>query len=209
MSYSLLTHKNLPEDIYLAMGKIAYSTQGKGLLDEEEQDEYQKINNEKRRGEFISARHLIKGLAAKFAYLESGFSIKKDEMGKPYGVTDGKHLFLSITHSSKCIVCGLSESKDLGVDLEPIDRKVHEGLKSRIFHPEEKTDIKTLDLIRVWTIKEALVKLHGGGLRTNLNDILVKQIGENEFQGRFNDDKSARICSFQHNEHWVSVAYYQ
>ncbi len=209
MSYTLLNNRKLPEGIYLAMGSIDHSKQGLQILEEEELAEYHAIKSENRKREFINTRHLLKGLASKFGYLDSNFRVKKDEMGKPYGETDDGHIYLSISHSAEYIICGLSENRDLGIDLEPAERKVHQGLKSRIFHPEENSQIRSLDLIRVWTIKEALVKLHGRGLRTNLNDLLLRKVNESEFSAIFNDDKSARICNFQHNEHWVSVAYYK
>lgn len=209
MSYSLLTNKSLPEEIYLAMGGIDHTQEDLQILGEEEIVEFKAIKSRNRKSEYINTRHLVRALASKFGYLDSDFRIKKDEMGKPYAETENKHLHLSIAHSSHYVICGLSESEDLGIDLEPTDRKVHAGLENRIFHPDEEEVIRLMPLIRVWTIKEALVKLHGGGLRTNLNDLLLKKISENEFSTIFNNDKSARICSFQHNEHWVSVAYYE
>lgn len=209
MSYSLLNNQNLPEGIYLGMGSIDHSQEALQALDDEEIVEYKSIKNENRKNEFLSSRHLIRGLAAKFGLLGKDFSIRKDDLGKPYAETGDKHLFLSIAHSSHFVLCALSESIDMGIDLEPEDRKVHEGLKKRIFHPQEQDDIRAMELIRVWTLKEALVKLHGGGLRTNLNDLRLQRISESEYATIFNDEKSARICSFKHNEHWVSVAYYQ
>lgn len=209
MSYSLLNNQVIPEGIYLAMGSIDHSQHDLRILEEEELVEYHAIKSKNRKSEFINTRHLLKELAVKFGYLDSDFKIKKDEMGKPYGETDNGHIYLSISHSSDYIICGLSEKRDLGIDLEPAERKVHHRLKSRIFHPEENNQIRSLELIRVWTIKEALVKLHGRGLRTNLNDLLLRKVNESEFSAIFNNDKSARICSFQHNEHWVSVAYYK
>lgn len=209
MSYSLLNNQNLPEGIYLGMGRIDHSQEVLQALEDEEIVEYESIKSENRKNEFLSSRHLIRGLAAKFGLLEENFRIRKDELGKPYGETGGKHLYLSIAHSSDFVLCALSETVDIGIDLEPEDRKVHEGLKKRIFHPEEKDDIRSLELIRIWTLKEASVKLYGGGLRTNLNDLQLQKISESEYATIFNNEKSARICSFKHNEHWVSVAYYQ
>lgn len=209
MSYSLLNNQNLPEGIYLGMAFIDHSQEVLQRLEEEEIVEYESIKSENRKNEFLSSRHLIRGLAAKFGLLEKDFRIRKDDLGKPYCETGAKHLFLSIAHSSDYVLCALSETIDIGIDLEPEDRKVHEGLKKRIFHPEEGDDIRSLQLIRIWTLKEALVKLHGGGLRTNLNDLRLQRISDTEYATIFNDEKSARICSFKHNEHWVSVAYYQ
>lgn len=212
MSFSLLHFASIPNDIHVALVHLDERRDDNygemTVLDEEERKTYRAINNERRRNEFLSTRHLVKGLADKFGLLESGFTIRKDAMGKPYGEADGRHIYLSIAHCTREVMCGLSENRDLGVDLEPVNRKVHEGLGPRIFHPEAKEEITGLDLIRIWTIKEALVKLEGKGLRTNLNELLLDRIDETGFSGRFNDEKSARICSFEHDEHWISVAYY-
>lgn len=213
MSYSLLNHHKIPEDIHLAMGRLTdYSGRQASveeLLDESERKEYETISNDRRKNEFLSTRHLVKGLADKFGLLESGFTISKDAMGKPFGVAGEQHIFLSIAHCKREVMCGLSEKRDLGVDLEPADRQVHENLGKRIYHPQDRDEITELALIRVWTIKEALVKLEGRGLRTNLNELPLERIDDVAFSARFNDEKSARICSFQYDEHWVAVAYFQ
>jgi len=214
MSFSLLNYAGIPKDIHLAVAKLPQDTTHKDtdevpeLLDAAEREEYQAIKNGRRKNEFLSTRLLVKGLANKFGLLEQGFTIKKDTMGKPYGEADGCHIYLSIAHCTREVMCGLSESMDLGVDLEPMERKVHEGLGKRIYHPKEPEEIIRLDLIQVWTIKESLVKLDGKGLRTNLNELLLSRNSESEFSCIFNNEKSARICSFEYDDHWVSVAYF-
>lgn len=208
MSYSLLYCKILPESINLAIGSIKDPKNSTYDFSEEELAEYQAIKSSTRRKEFISTRHLIKEISTRIGYLSLDFSIKKDKLGKPYAMADGRHIFLSIAHSNDLVACGISETRDLGIDLEPLGRKVPEGLENRILHPEEYAGLKSQDLLQIWTIKEALVKLEGGGLRTNLNGVIISKLDENEYLGRFNNDKTARICSFQHNQHWISVAYY-
>ena len=212
MSFSLLNHSGIPNDIHLGLAKLSDQAGDAGqltdVLDESEREEYEVIKNDRRRNEFFSTRYLVKSLANKFGLLEKGFTIKKDAMGKPFGEAGEQYVFLSIAHCHREVMCGLSESRDIGVDLEPVDRQVHEGLGSRIYHPEEHEQVRELDLIRVWTIKEALVKLDGKGLRTNLNELLLSWNDENDFSCRINDEKSARICSFEYDDHWVSVAFY-
>lgn len=208
MSYSLLYCKSLPENINLAIGSIKDSKDSICDLNKEELSEYKSIKNENRKREFICTRRLIKEMSNHIGYLNSDLSIKKDKLGKPYGMANGRHIFLSIAHSRDLVACGISETRDMGVDLEPVDREIHKGLEKRILHPEEYADIKNQELLQIWTIKEALVKLEGGGLRTNLNEVLISKLEENEYSGRFNNDKTARICSFEHNHHWISVAYY-
>ena len=204
----MLNYQLIPDEINVAISHIDDSLDDTGVLEKNEVDEFREIKNETRKSEFINTRHLLKNLAEKFGYPLSDFQIQKDEQGKPYALTNNNQLYLSIAHIPEFILCGISAEKDFGLDLEPVSRKVHEGLKKRIYHPEEDADVKSLELIRLWTIKEALVKLQGGGLRTNLNDVKVKKVGNEQFSAIFNNEKSAKICSFKHSEHWVSVAYY-
>ncbi len=158
--------------------------------------------------EYISTRFLVKKLAEQLGYDPHTFSILKDELGKPYGEANKLKLFLSIAHTNKLVICGISEEMDMGIDIEPADRSVNEKVADRILHPDEPQGVRELDLVRLWTIKEALVKLEGRGLRTNLNEVLVSG-GDNQlFHGRFNNDKRAKICSFRHQNHWISVAYF-
>lgn len=208
MNYTLLNEACIPGDIYLSTGKIDTKNDESGLLDAEELAEYKAIQSEDRKDEFLSSRHYLKELAAGAGFNNRDFSIRKDELGKPYGLLEEQHVFLSIAHSDNLILCGLSEKRDIGVDLEPTNREVHERLKDRIFHADEYDSLQSVAPIRVWTIKEALVKLEGGGLRTNLNEVVISRKGEEEFLGRFNNDKTARICSFQYKKHWISIAYY-
>ncbi len=207
MIIETIPHNKLPASIRLARSRIDRSHSADGLITEEA-DELELISHKGRRGEFVSSRLLLRKLASEMGYDPSGFKIVKDQYGKPFGEVGGKKLNLSIAHSESEVVCGISETTPIGVDLEPAERPVEERLARRIGHREEEGLLKEIELIRLWTIKEAMVKLEGSGLRTNLNELRVEQIGEAEFSGRFNNDKSARICSFQHAGHWISIAYF-
>lgn len=209
MSYSLLYNPDIPESIHVGLAKLQDINEAAGaeLLDSDEREEFENISNQKRRREFLSTRQLVFGMAEKFGLTELGFKISKDAMGKPYAEVGGEHIYLSIAHCTGNVLCGISGEMDLGVDVEPIGREVHEGLGERIFHPNENKDVKELDLIRVWTIKEAMVKLEGKGLRTNLNELQVNRVNDTLFKGIFNNDKIARICSFDYDERWISIAF--
>lgn len=208
MSYSLLNNSAIPEAIHIGLAKVQDhgETPGTAVLSEHEQQEFEGIKNSRRKTEFLVTRHLVHALAEKFGF-DSDFALQKDTMGKPYAEVAGQHVFLSIAHCTGNVLCGISESIDLGVDVEPVDRQVHEKLGDRIFHPEEQEDITDLELIRVWTMKEAMVKLQGKGLRTNLNELLLERVDDTLFAGIFNDEKSARICSFDYDGHWISLAF--
>ncbi|MDX1637590.1 MAG: 4'-phosphopantetheinyl transferase superfamily protein [Balneolaceae bacterium] len=177
-------------------------------LNPEERTEFDQLTSEQRKNEFLSSRKLLGETIAAIGLDDDSFRLKKDSYGKPYGVSENRTFHVSIAHSRTCVVCGISGSHDIGIDIEPLARQVSERVRERIRHPQEHETLQTEPLIRLWTLKEALVKLEGRGLRTNLNRIRLHKHGRHTFSGIFDDEKSARICSFTYGNHWIAVAFY-
>jgi len=200
--------KFLPPGLHLAIGNHS-ARYDESVLSAEEAEEYERIGHPGRREEFLSTRGLIKQLAGEIGLEGRQFEVHKDGLGKPFGIYRENRYFLSLAHTDDRVLCGISEDIPIGIDIEPVDRDVSERLRERMVHPDERKALEKVPLIRIWTLKEAMVKLEGKGLRTNLNKIRVRPVDDHTFRGRFNDDKSARICSFQHDRHWLSVACYQ
>lgn len=198
----------LPEGLVLGIGDRT-DRLPEEILSEVELNEYNKFQNRRRKDEFLSARGLIKKLVTEIGLDETMFEVHKDRLGQPFGVYQNRSYNLSLAHTGEKVLCGISAGISIGVDMEPAGRIVDERLKSRMLHPEEGEFLKKESLIRIWTLKEALVKLEGKGLRTNLNQIIIRPENESEFTGKFNNDKSARICSFQYDNYWIAVAFYR
>lgn len=178
-------------------------------LSEDEKKHLAECKSEHRRREFVSGRKMARQLADDMGIDLDAFSLQKNEMGKPFGITAVKRYHVSLAHSSKKVMCALSENIPLGVDLEPESREVHSRLGNRIYHPQESPEVRVLPLIRLWTIKEALVKLQGDGLRTNLKDVCVERLSNLKFVAQINNDKTAIICSFRQQKHWIAISYFQ
>ncbi|MFH5831812.1 4'-phosphopantetheinyl transferase family protein [Halalkalibaculum sp. DA384] len=197
----------LPEDLHVAMGAIGrqYSA---GLLSPPEREEYRQISHQRRRDEFLTTRGLIKELVGEMGLDQTVFEIQKDGFGKPFGIYSNARYHLSLAHTSEKVVCGISPTLPVGVDIEPVGRTVAERLRRRILHDEERALLADQPIVRIWTLKEAMVKLEGKGLRTNLNKLKLQVESDRLFTGFFADDKTAIICSLRHRNHWVAVAYY-
>ena len=93
--------------------------------------------------------------------------IRKTELGKPYFPDSSWHF--SISHTQKHAFCVLGR-KNLAVDAEELDRKVHLKLAEKILSRPEKeqydaAEDKSLALLTFWVLKEAEAKLTGEGLR--------------------------------------------
>ncbi|HKK47111.1 MAG TPA: 4'-phosphopantetheinyl transferase superfamily protein [Balneolaceae bacterium] len=177
-------------------------------LQHHEVEELHAFANERRKREYLSSRILIKQLASEWSEPGDEFEILKDALGRPYGMHQSDRYFVSIAHTGNKVFCGISPEAAIGVDAEPVDRLIHERLKRRIVHPGETDELLSLETIRLWTIKEAFIKLEGQGLRLNMNQVEVR-VSEPDFFVEINNDKRAKICSFQYKDHWLAIAYYQ
>ena len=93
--------------------------------------------------------------------------IRITEQGKPY-FPDSPWYF-SISHTPRHAFCALSR-KNVGIDAEELDRKVHLKLADRVLSPSEKEQFdaaqdKRRAFLIFWVLKEAEAKCSGEGLR--------------------------------------------
>ncbi|TVT80792.1 4'-phosphopantetheinyl transferase family protein [Acinetobacter colistiniresistens] len=103
-------------------------------------------------------------------------SFSKHEHGKPF--LSSHTLHFNHTHSQQYYALAMSERvKDIGIDVEELDRKVRfDALAQHAFHAEEyriwqQQDQDTEYWFRVWTTKEAVLKASGLGIRLDLNSL--------------------------------------
>lgn len=176
-------------------------------LSKQELLELESFQNEKRKREFASSRLLLKQLAEEWKLPCKEFIVYKNELGNPFAETASAQFEVSIAHTDRVVFGGLSSGKAIGVDAEPLDRNVSDRVRARMMHPVEQQHGLDIPTIRLWTIKEAYIKLRGQGLRLNMNDVCVQQDGE-EFTIKSENDKTAKICSFPYRGHWLAIAFY-
>lgn len=176
-------------------------------LNEKELQEQESFQNHKRQREFITSRLLLKEMAQEWSLPVDNFIIEKNELGNPFAKVAGREYEVSIAHTNDAVFCGLSDGPPIGVDLEPTNRKVSKQLRHRMMHPTEQQEELDLSTVRLWTIKEAYIKLRGQGLRLNMNDVYIQPEGDH-FVVKLNNDKKAKICSFEYQNNWLAIAFY-
>ncbi|MEX1191703.1 MAG: 4'-phosphopantetheinyl transferase superfamily protein [Brumimicrobium sp.] len=106
-----------------------------------------------RRREFIATRVLRTMVFGNEPILYS-------PIGAPYIEEEG---FISISHAHQVVGLAFCKSFPIGLDLEPIRPKVLR-VTSKFLSPEEQSKLNTsdvLEMIKVWSGKEALYKLAG------------------------------------------------
>lgn len=102
---------------------------------------------------------------------------KRSATGKPMSDCD-KNVAFNQSHTHNYYALAYSENwQDIGIDIEDKQRGIQtEALAQRILHPAEQalwqhSDNRQLLILQLWTIKEAIVKAHGLGIRLALNSI--------------------------------------
>ena len=76
--------------------------------------------------------------------------------------------YFNFSHCKTGIACAVSD-EPIGIDVERIGRNIDESLIRYVFNDEEAEHVlasekKSVEFTRLWTIKEALVKLTGTGI---------------------------------------------
>ncbi len=85
--------------------------------------------------------------------------------GKP--VAEGK--FFNLSHCDGAVVLAIADA-DVGVDAER-PRKISDSLIARVAKGKERETAVAGGFLRVWTLKESLVKAQGDGIRGDLRDV--------------------------------------
>ena len=97
-----------------------------------------------------------------------------EEGGKPY-LPQFPHIHFNVSHCRGAVAC-VVDSRPVGVDVEDV-RRYRRDLAEYVCSDEEMSRILASEdpakaFIRLWTMKEATLKLTGEGLRNNLRTAL-------------------------------------
>lgn len=195
----ILTAQNghdIPERMYLAVDIIAHGPSG---VDAGAPGQGAAV----RRLEREAAQQLWQQLSRHAGLADSDFSIQRHPGGKPYARANSRQYGASLTHSRNRICAGLYLDGEIGVDMEPVDRRIHPGLQRRI---RSGTDPLSIPVLQLWTMKEAVLKFTGSGLRFSMQNIHIEPLHGSLYQAWFTG-RQAGLRSFTFNGCWVSVAY--
>lgn len=124
-----------------------------------------------RRQRLMAYRLLCRALRQEFGILEPP-TFQYNEHGKPF--LTGVHF--SLSHCKGAVACVVS-TKPCGIDIEHIDRNISDSLIRYTMNEAEIAQIsqaqdREVEFFRLWTTKEAVLKLEGTGIRDNMKDVL-------------------------------------
>jgi 4'-phosphopantetheinyl transferase len=152
------------------------------VLDDAEREKARRFAFERDANLFVTAHALLRyALWRTNAPPNSRFSVGqfgKPELDPPYG---NPPLRFNLSHSAAFAVCALCFEYDVGVDVEAVgDNFQFEEVAAHFFTPHERAqlaccqpDARSATFLRIWTLKEALMKATGQGFSGPMNDFDV------------------------------------
>ena len=116
---------------------------------------------------------LCQGLEAEYGITEPPI-FDFGEHGKPF-IVGHPEIHFNLSHCKEAAICFVS-NRPVGVDVESV-RKISDSLLAYTMNDKELVQIHQaedpkMEFVRLWTQKEALLKLTGHGLSNDLKDVL-------------------------------------
>jgi len=106
------------------------------------------------------------------------------EKGKPF-FPDFPNFKFNITHGGNIIAVAFCDDREVGIDVEAADRKANLMIAERYFTPAEVDFLQKTPsqqrlhaFLRLWTIKEAYLKMTGAGLSRPLDSFEIQHSGD-------------------------------
>lgn len=118
---------------------------------------------------------LCQGLRAEYGITDKPV-FAYGEHGKPF-IVGHPEIHFNFSHCREAVVCFVSD-RPVGIDVES-KRSFSDSLISYTMNAREEALIRAsdnppLEFIRLWTRKEAVVKLTGDGIKNNMREILER-----------------------------------
>lgn len=154
---------------------------GWDLLDTDERAAADRIRVARARLEYIAAHALVRTALSHHAPVDpKGWRFRRRAEGKPEiaGPAAEHGLHFNLSHTQGLAVCAVSRS-EVGIDAENLSRPVNAiEIANQFFSADEARGLQALDgaertirFIELWTLKEAMSKGLGAGLRIALDRI--------------------------------------
>ena len=136
-----------------------------------------------------------------------------DALGKPI-ILNQPNLYFNQSHSQDLYALTWADHV-IGIDIEPLNRQANfDQLAERYFHPAEQAYWSAYGQsaklwLKIWTIKEAIVKAHGIGIRLKLNTLNTQNSAIDDHFGRVQHPALGDydFQTIETAEHYVTLAY--
>ena len=157
---------------------------------------------------FLISRVLVKTvLADKLGISPHEVNLLLHPNGKPF-VEGSKAVYFNLTHSADVIILAVTEEREIGVDIEQVDREFEWMRVDSVLAPIEIEWIKENELtdpfsvyqrfFQIWTLKEAYIKCTGEGMSRHLKKLNFHVLPEHiQFLDSTNDAQKTEEYYFE------------
>ena len=186
-----INHKGLPESIsvYYEPARL-----------------FEQVKN-RQEAESHSGSYLIRKVAREHMAAKK-VDIITEKYEKPRAFINNIEVSVSFSHTKSGLALAISEMHNVGCDIELSKRNVSPLLIKRMKHAQEDEGLyELLPAVQIWTFKEAALKMMGTGLRNPMHNVKITRGQKGLFDIEINDGIKAKICSFKHHQHWITVCY--
>ena len=165
---------------------------------------------------FVVGRALAKTMLSTYADVPPhDWCFEIDEHGRPNlaqratGVPD---LRFNLTHTAGLVACAVAVGREVGVDVERIDRRLVHDIAERYFSEREAADLRALPLdeqetvfFDYWTLKESYIKARGLGLALPLGQFTFHRAPDRAPSISFAPELRDDPASWQFAQFWPTA----
>lgn len=162
-----------------------------------------RFKHEQGRRECVAAYLLLKeGLQKEYGIVDNPI-FEYEEGGKPR-IINHPDIYFNISHCREAAICVI-DNVPIGVDIERI-RPFKESLARHVLSDEEfqfvvSSPTPEMEFTKLWTQKEAVLKLTGEGIRSDLKDVLSRHAAEVTLDTNICDRYIYTVCRYSATNH--------
>ncbi|MEM9080137.1 MAG: 4'-phosphopantetheinyl transferase superfamily protein [Verrucomicrobiota bacterium] len=139
-------------------------------LSEAELDRANRFLTPKDQKRYLTTQTALRQILAQYLHTDpTTLAFETNPFGKPSLAPPHQHLHFNLSHAHDLSLLALA-THPLGIDLEPSSRDLTD-LASSILHPNEQAN--SLNLLKLWTAKEAYLKALGQGLQIDPKNVFI------------------------------------
>lgn len=188
------------------------------ILTPDERRRYLGFRFDRHRQEYLVTRALLQDVLGRYLPRPTaGFRFERESHGRPR-LSPPAEVDFNLANHPSLVVCGVSRSAELGVDVEPIARGADVlELADSVFSRRERDALARLAeldqrrqrAVLLWTLKEAYLKARGTGLSLPLQGFSVEVGAGGELDLVFEEAMDVgpwSLGTVVHDGHRISVA---
>jgi len=162
--------------IWICSNAISKMEKYLNVLSEKERETVKNLSKIEKKTKFVVSRILIRtalSAAMRGKTQAAEWNIHTKSNGKPFALCprNKKNIYFNLSHAKGLSIVAVSKDQEVGIDIEPLNQDLQPVDLWAVLTERERFDLaltpheeRSRNLLRIWTLKEAYLKLIGTGL---------------------------------------------